>query len=148
MASALEPQAVEMRVAKVLPAKFPADDPLDTVVLEEVGGTRHIAVVMRKAEADHLVMYLQNIQVSRPMTYTFMADLLQALGGRMAEARITRVDGRTIHAAAVIESPQGVQTLDARPSDVMNLALRAGAPIRVEPAALAALQLPDGSSSN
>ena len=68
-----------------------------------------------------------------------MAGLLQALGGRLVEVRITRTDGQTVYAAAVVEGALGTHTLDARPSDAINLALRVGAPIRIEPAALEAL---------
>jgi bifunctional DNase/RNase len=43
----------------------------------------------------------------------------------------------------IVEGPNGQQMLDARPSDALNLALRTGAPIRVAPEALQALQRVD-----
>ena len=55
------------------------------------------------------------------------------------EVRITRTDGQTIYATAVVEGALGTHTLDARPSDAINLAHRVGAPVRIEPAALDAL---------
>jgi bifunctional DNase/RNase len=37
---------------------------------------------------------------------------------------------------AVVEGPAGNRELDARPSDILNLALLAGAPVRVDPEVL------------
>jgi bifunctional DNase/RNase len=36
----------------------------------------------------------------------------------------------------VVEGPAGTRELDARPSDILNLALLAGAPVRVDPEVL------------
>lgn len=135
------PQPIEVRVAAIEPARTrQAGDPLFAVVLEEIGGTRRMSVVMRKPETDSIAMHLQNMATARPMTYSFVAGLIHALGGRLIEGRITRFDGQTIYASAVVSGSQGTQVLDARPSDVINLALRVGAPIRVEPAVLEAMQ--------
>jgi bifunctional DNase/RNase len=38
---------------------------------------------------------------------------------------------------AVVEGPSGTRELDARPSDILNLALLTGAPIRVDPEVIA-----------
>jgi bifunctional DNase/RNase len=99
-------------------------------------------VVMTKPQADHLAMHLQNMPTERPMTYSLMAGLLQALRGRLVEARITRTDRNTIYANAIIEGAYGRQVLDDRPSDAINLAIRTGAPIRVMPDVLEAMQIP------
>ena len=139
MTIAAEPEPVEVRVAGIEPARRSqhAWDPLFAVILEEIGGTRRTQVVMRKPEADGIAMHLQNMPTTRPLTYSLMAGLLQALGGRLLEARITSTDGQTIYASAVVSGCYGTQVVDARPSDVINLALRLGAPIRVYPAVFA-----------
>lgn len=121
----------DVRVADVAPFQGSADDPLFAVTLEELNGDRRFRVVMRKPEADHIGVFLQDVQTQRPPTYDLMAALVPALGGRLIETRVTRTDGATIFAEAIIDGAHGVQTLDARPSDAINLALRVGAPIRV-----------------
>jgi bifunctional DNase/RNase len=70
------------------------------------------------------------------MAYQFMSALLEAAGGRLAEARVTRLDDGTFYAVAVVDGPGGRRELDARPSDALNLALVTGAPILVDPAVL------------
>jgi len=71
------------------------------------------------------------------MAYQFMTSLLEAAGGRLAEARVTRLDDGTFYGVAVVDGPAGTREVDARPSDILNLALLTGAPIRVDPAVLA-----------
>ena len=72
--------------------------------------------------------------------------LLHALGGRLVEARITHTDGQTIYASAVVSGCHGTQVVDSRPSDMINLALRVGAPIRVDPAVLDTMRVPDSQA--
>jgi hypothetical protein len=43
----------------------------------------------------------------------------------------------TFYAVAVVETSKGTQTIDARPSDALNLALLTGSPILVHPDVLA-----------
>lgn len=50
--------------------------------------------------------------------------------------RITRLAESTFYAEVVVEGPAGRAEVDARPSDGLNLALIAGAPIRVNAALL------------
>ena len=80
---------------------------------------------------------LEGTELPRPMAYQFMTSLLEATGGRLAEARVTRLDDGTFYGVAVVEGPAGTREVDARPSDILNLALLAGAPIRVDPEVLA-----------
>ena len=144
MVVAADPQPFEVRVAAIqLAPSRQAGDPVFAVILEEVGGTRRLPVEMRKPEADAVAAYLQSMPSARPLTYAFMAGLLHALGGRLVEARITHTDGQTIYASAIVSGCHGTQVVDSRPSDMINLALRVGAPIRVDPAVLDAMEVPD-----
>ena len=93
------------------------------VVLEEVGGTRRLLVVITAIGGSLLSIFTWH-----------------ALGGWLVEARITRTDGQTMYTSAIVSGCHGTQVVDARPSDEINLALRVGAPIRVEPAVLEAMQ--------
>ena len=50
------------------------------------------------------------------------AELVQALGGRVRQARIDRVVEETYIAIVEVEGPHAVRLVDARPSDALNLA--------------------------
>jgi bifunctional DNase/RNase len=48
---------------------------------------------------------------------------VQALGGRVRQVRIDRVVEEAYAATVEVEGPRGVQSVDARPSDALNLAV-------------------------
>jgi uncharacterized protein len=70
------------------------------------------------------------------MTYQFVAGLVQALGGRVRQVRINRVVEETYIGAVEVEGPLGVESVEARPSDALNLVALVQAPIFVAPAVL------------
>jgi bifunctional DNase/RNase/catechol 2,3-dioxygenase-like lactoylglutathione lyase family enzyme len=105
-------------------------------VLEEVAGDRHLAIEIGSAEAFSLAARLDGKQWPRPMTYQFVAALVQALGGRVRQVRIDRAVERAYAATVEVEGPPGVQAVDARSSDALNLAALVQAPILVAPEVL------------
>src|SRR5215218_7842837 len=126
---------IEMRIAKVV--GLAADDELfDYVVLEEVAGDRHLAIEIGQPEAFSLAARLGGISWPRPMTYQFVAALVHALGGRVRQVRIHRLGEEPYVATVAVDGPHGVQPVDARPSDALNLAVLVQAPIFVAPEVL------------
>jgi uncharacterized protein len=105
-------------------------------VLEEVAGDRQLAVAIGQAEAFGLAARLGGIAWRRPMTYQFVAALMQALGGRVRQVRIDRVVEETYIATVEVDGPHGLQSVDARPSDALNLAALVQPPISVAPEVL------------
>lgn len=101
------------------------------VILDEVRGDRRLTIWIGEAEAVALALQLDGAEQPRPLTYAFAASLLQAANGRVREIRIDRLEGEVFYASAVIDGPAGEQSVDARPSDALNLALLLAAPIRV-----------------
>jgi RNA polymerase sigma factor (sigma-70 family) len=128
---------VAMRVTEVRRQPAGGDRPEKTViVLDEPGGRRRLAIWVGSFEALSVAFALEGTELPRPMAYQFMSSLLEAAGGRLAEARVTRLDEGTFYAVAVVDGPGGRRELDARPSDALNLALVTGAPILVDPRVL------------
>jgi RNA polymerase sigma factor (sigma-70 family) len=99
------------------------------IVLTERDGPRRLPIWVRPAEATVLALTLQAVEMPRPMTYQMAAGLLEAAGSRVSEVRITRLAGEIFYAVVVVDGPAGQREVDARPSDAVNLALVAGAPI-------------------
>jgi RNA polymerase sigma factor (sigma-70 family) len=129
---------VPMRVAEVRRQPGEGDRPEKTaILLAEEGGERRLCIWVGAFEGLQIAFALEGVELARPMAYQFMTSLLEATGGRLAEARVTRLDDGTFYGVAVVEGPAGTREVDARPSDILNLALLAGAPIRVDPAVLA-----------
>jgi bifunctional DNase/RNase len=126
---------LEMRIAKVV--GLAADDELfDYVVLVEVVGDRQLAIEIGQPEAFSLAARLGGITWPRPMTYQFAAALVQGLGGRVRQVQTDRVVKEVYVATVEVDGPLGMQPVDARPSDALNLAALVGAPIFVAPEVL------------
>jgi bifunctional DNase/RNase len=126
---------VEMRIAKVV-GLATDEEQSQCVVLEEVAGDRQLPIEIGWAEAFSLAARLGGITWPRPMTYQFVAALVHALGGRVRQVRIDRVVEETYIATVEVEGPPGVQLIDARPSDALNLAVLIQAPILAAPGVL------------
>jgi bifunctional DNase/RNase len=132
------PDWVETEVIEVCRPDRPEEPHLrpHVVVLRERDGTRRLPMFTGPAEAIALACSLSAEDMPRPRAYQLAADLLAAAGSRLTEVRITTLAGGVFYAAAVVEGPGGAVEVDARPSDVVNLAVLAGVPIRVDAAIL------------
>jgi RNA polymerase sigma factor (sigma-70 family) len=129
---------VTMRVTEVRRKPGEGERPEKTaILLQEEAGARRLGIWVGAFEGLQVAFALEGTELPRPMAYQFMTALLEATGGRLAEARVTRLDDGTFYGVAVVEGPAGTREVDARPSDILNLALLAGAPIRVDPEVLA-----------
>lgn len=130
-------ELVEMRVADVRRKHAESGKPANHVVLlEEVAGTRRLPIWVGEAEGTSIAIQLEEATMPRPLTAAFTASLLQAAGGKLREVRIDRLTGSVFYATALIEGKAGTGTVDARPSDAINLALLTGASIYVDVAIL------------
>jgi RNA polymerase sigma factor (sigma-70 family) len=103
------------------------------MVLAEREGERRLPIWIGPAEATALALALEAVESPRPFTYKLATGLLDATGSRLREVRITRLMDSVFYAAVIVEGPNGTQEVDSRPSDAVNLALVASAPIRVDP---------------
>jgi uncharacterized protein len=100
------------------------------IVLESAadGDSRRLLIGVGDAEATALALSLQEHAFPRPMTYQFMASLVEAAGSAVRSVRVThRVDG-IFYAQVML---RGGTLVDARPSDAINLAAVTGAPVLV-----------------
>jgi RNA polymerase sigma factor (sigma-70 family) len=124
-------EMVEMHIRDVWQTPANGNKPRQIlVVLEETGGERRFPIWIGRPEGEALAVALEQMETPRPLTYAFMATLLQATGAGLHEVRISRLAERTFFAEVVVEGPAGRRIIDARPSDALNLAVRTGTPIR------------------
>lgn len=135
MATAADAGFVEMRLGKVVGVATAEDDPSFCVVLDAVSEDRHLPITIGQIEAFNLSATLTGVAFGRPMSPQFAVGLLQALGGRVRQVRIDRlvpVAGGVAYGSTVeVEGASGVESVDARPSDALNLVALVPAPIFV-----------------
>lgn len=104
--------------------EMPTNQPL--VLLRESEGSRYLPIWVGAVEASAIAFAQQRTETLRPLTHELMADLVEELGDELAQVRIVDVDDGVFFAELVFASGACV---DARPSDSIALALRAGSPI-------------------
>ncbi len=123
---------IEVRIAKVVGFGPPlAERIFQCVVLDEVSGAGQVVIGIGETEAFWLAATLQDLEFARPMTYHFAAALVGSLGGRIREVRVDRLIEGAYAATVDVDGPRGVQSIDARASDALNLAAITRAPVSV-----------------
>ncbi len=104
-------ELIEMEVVEVLELEQG-----HAVLLSPKGGKTVVPVFVGEFEANAIKMKLARQQPVRPMTHDLLDATIRALGGKVTRIVIDDLAGKAVE-------------LDARPSDCIALALRAGAPI-------------------
>ena len=100
------------------------------IVLRERDGSRFLPVVIGIAEVNAIKLKLSGIEPPRPLTHDLLLSTIDQLGAKLKEIHIDKLENNTFHAKIVLSrNGSGEIKVDARPSDSVALALRAGAPI-------------------
>lgn len=111
------------------------------VILSDADDTRLLPIVIGPFEAQAIAMQIRGEHFERPLTHDLFTNALHALGHQLLRIEITKLEEGTFYAVLVIQTVDGVTELDARPSDAIAIALRAGAPIFVAEAVLQEAQV-------
>jgi len=101
------------------------------VLLRTDEGGRVLPIWIGLFEANAIATEMEGVTTPRPMTHDLLRNLAQALGAEVTQAVVDELRENTFHATVYLRSDGGECRLDARPSDAIALALRAGAPIFV-----------------
>ena len=108
------------------------------IKLKEKGGDRCFPIVIGLPEAAEIRRVVKQQATERPMTHELLVKAIEGLGSELVRVDITDLRNHTFFARLVLtgdsEDPVFV---DARPSDAIALALRAGAPLHVAESVLA-----------
>ncbi len=103
------------------------------MILKERGVPgRVLPIWIGPAEAAAMALALESAETPRPFAARLAASLVEAAGSGIEEVRITRLLDKVYYASVLVRGPAGTAEVDARPSDAVNLALAAEAPIRVD----------------
>ena len=102
------------------------------VILQEINGDRVLPIWIGPSEARAIAMQMADMAFSRPLTHDLFCSLLQGLGGTLKKVVVTRVEDATYYAELLVERDGELISVDARPSDSIAVALRAGARVFVQ----------------
>lgn len=129
------PGMIEVEVADVIEQELTSDEGLRTtcvVTLYDDRSRRVLPIWIGVNEGTAIALALQQTLPPRPLTYSFVANLVQSAGARMEEVRIARLEDDTFHATVLLNAGgKAPIEVDSRPSDAINLALITGSPVFV-----------------
>lgn len=125
--------------------EMPTNQPI--VLLREREGERYLPIWIGAVEATAIAYAQQGVEPARPLTHDLLADVVNGLGHQLVEVRITDLADGVFFAELVFESGQSIS---ARPSDAIALALRVNAPVVAAPEVLdeAGIALPDDDEAD
>ena len=99
------------------------------VILRDTGRERYLPIWIGPWEANAIATKLQGVTPERPMTHDLFSDTLNELGVTVKQIIVADLAEDTFRARLVLEVDGRSVELDARPSDAIALAVRAGVPI-------------------
>jgi len=101
------------------------------VLLKEKNGERILPIWIGPHEGDMLKLQLVEKSAPRPLTYDLMVRLLDLAHVTVERVAVSRLHEEVFYATLWVRVEGKTHEVDARPSDALNLALRAKAPIFV-----------------
>jgi RNA polymerase sigma factor (sigma-70 family) len=127
----LSPELRRKTMIKVHIADIFRKEGAEVVLLLDDAERWVLPIWIGRHEAASIAAGLRGFSTARPMTYNFIASLLDAIGADLTEARIEALKEETFYGVAKLHSGNRVREIDARPSDILALAARTGSPIFV-----------------
>ncbi|MGD1992966.1 MAG: bifunctional nuclease family protein [Anaerolineae bacterium] len=101
------------------------------VLLKEIDSDRYLMIWIGPFEAEAINIKLQDVDYPRPLTHDLMKNVIGTLGAEVEQIVVTDLRDDTFYARIILSVDGRYIDIDARPSDAMALAVRAGAPIFV-----------------
>jgi hypothetical protein len=102
------------------------------VLLQEKDSNRSLPIIVGSNEAQAIALYLEGVDMPRPMTHDLLINVLDSLESDIRQVRIARMKNGTFFAEIEVSNSQvGDIIIDSRPSDAIAIALRTMTPIYV-----------------
>ncbi len=103
------------------------------VILKDDKLDRYLLIWVGQNESQAIALELQNEKAPRPMTADLLKSIVDELGARVVEVRVTDLTDDVYYARIGLLTAQNDRLdIDSRPSDAIALAVRAEAPIFVD----------------
>lgn len=99
------------------------------LILQQVGTTRRIPIIIGFPEAQAIECKLQEVATPRPLTHDTMVASLAAFGISLVEVDIYKLPNGVFAAELNFSDGNITRVIDSRSSDAVALAIRVGAPI-------------------
>lgn len=101
------------------------------VILRQASTDRYLAIWIGIYEAEAITLALQEVEVSRPLTWDLLRNVFNSLNARILRVEVVALKEETFFGNIVAEVDGRLLNIDSRPSDALALAVRAHVPIYV-----------------
>jgi bifunctional DNase/RNase len=101
------------------------------VILREVNAERYLPIWIGVYEAEAITIALQEVEVARPLTHDLLKNVFHVFNARIVRVEVAALRDDTFYGNIIAEVNGQSVSIDARPSDALNLAVRAHVPIFV-----------------
>lgn len=102
------------------------------VILKSLDGENALPIWIGILEATAIATELENVRFSRPMTHDLFKNFMDMLKIKISKIEVCDLRDNTFYARIHMSFDGKTYNIDARPSDAIALALRAGCPIFVD----------------
>lgn len=120
----VEAELCEIRINEVEPEQI--------IILAEKHGERRLPIVIGLCEANAIQIRVHGIYPPRPLTHDLLCNTISVMGGGIDRIVINDLREGTYFAQIIVLLREEEVSIDARPSDAVALAVRAGCPIYIE----------------
>ncbi|MCD8024112.1 MAG: bifunctional nuclease family protein [Candidatus Gastranaerophilales bacterium] len=108
------------------------------IVLNDFDNRKALPIWIGSAEASSIIRKIENIPSTRPLTHDLFIDFAKKTGFYIDRIEINDVDEQTYFSSIFLTDKEGKEIeIDARPSDAIAIAIRAGVSIFVSAGVLA-----------
>ena len=103
------------------------------VILKQTEIDRYLPIWIGPPEAEAIAVRLQEVSIPRPLTHDLLHNAIKNLGGVIDHIVVSSMENDTYYATIVVHQGDKTVEIDARPSDALALAVRAGVQIFAAP---------------
>ena len=110
--------------------------PQRVLILRQTDVERYLPIWIGPYETESITVALQEVEISRPMTHDLLKNLFTLLNAKLLRVEIITLKADIFYGNIVAEADGKTINIDARPSDIVALAVRAHVPILVSQAVM------------
>jgi bifunctional DNase/RNase len=99
------------------------------MALTEIAGARSLAIVIGPAEAHSIVIVMEKMPITRPLTHDLFVSLAENFEIHVEEVFIYQMVDGIFYARIIVRGNGKTVEVDSRTSDAVAIAIRFGAPI-------------------
>lgn len=118
---------VELEILTLTASQYKNDT--FVVLLGETEGNRQLTVTIGAVEAKAILLHLRGIRSPRPLTHDLFMAGISVLGASLLRVLIYKIDEGVYYSYIYLKRENEIIRMDARTSDALALAVRAGCPI-------------------